>query len=188
MKKVLVTYAVKDEFVPVTLQGYEIKYVHTGIGKAKAAMKLTEAICKERPDLVLNMGTAGTLNHSIGDIFICRRFIDRDFHLINFPGVEYEIDFSIQLTKESILEDWMSSDGHSGTCNTGDSFVTEAESVNGDVVDMEAFAQAIVCKEFNVPFIAIKYVTDIIGQNSIKHWEDKLADARKGFTNWFGIK
>ncbi len=188
MKKILVTYAVKDEFAPITIQGYEIKYILTGIGKAKAAMKLTEAICREQPSLVLNMGTAGTLNHNIGDIFVCRRFIDRDFHLINLPGVEYEIDFTTILTKEKIFEDWISSNNYSGICNTGDSFVTEAKSINGDVVDMEAFAQAIVCKEFEIPFIAIKYVTDIIGQNSVKHWEDKLSDAREGFAYWFRDK
>lgn len=188
MKKILVTYAVKDEFAPIALHGYQIIYVLTGIGKAKAAMKLTEAICKEEPALVLNMGTAGTLNHSVGDVFVCRRFIDRDFHSVNLPGVEYEIDFTPMLTKEKIFEDWISSNKNSGTCNTGDSFVTEAESVNGDVVDMEAFAQAIVCKEFGIPFIAVKYVTDIIGKNSVKHWEDKLSDARNEFTNWFRNK
>ena len=37
----------------------------------------------------------------------------------------------------------------------------------------------------NVPFIAVKYVTDIIGQNSVKHREDKLADARKGLGEFF---
>lgn len=188
MKKLVVTYAVKDEFVPVTVEGYEMIYVLTGIGKAKAAMKLTEAICREQPDLVLNMGTAGTLNHAVGDIFICRQFIDRDFHSVKLPGVEYEIDFTPLLAKKKILDNWISSNGQSGICNTGDSFVTEAESVHGDVVDMEAFAQAIVCKEFDVPFIAVKYVTDIIGQNSVKHWEDKLSDARKGFEDWFQKK
>ena len=50
---------------------------------------------------------------------------------------------------------------------------------------MEAFAQAIVCKEYNIPFIAVKYVTDLIGQNSVKHWEGKLADARKELGEWF---
>lgn len=184
MKKVLLTYAVKDEFIPVTLKGCEMIYALTGIGKAKAAMKLTEAIYKEKPDLVLNMGTAGTLNHNIGDIFICQRFIDRDFHSINLPGVEYEIDFTPLVAKTKIFEDLLAN-GSSGTCNTGDSFVTEAESVYGDVVDMEAFAQAIVCKEYNIPFIAVKYVTDLIGQNSVKHWEEKLADARKELGEWF---
>lgn len=46
-----------------------------------------------------------------------------------------------------------------------------------DVVDMEAYAQAGPAQAKGIPFIAIKYVTDVIGQNSIKHWEDKLADA-----------
>lgn len=75
-----------------------------------------------------------------------------------------------------------------GVCNTGDTFLTELSDVKGDVVDMEAYAQAWVCRTKNTPFIAVKYVTDIIGQNSVKHWEDKLADARKGlgaFSNLF---
>ena len=70
-------------------------------------------------------------------------------------------------------------------CNTGDTFLTELSDVKGDVVDMEAFAQAFVCRAKNVPFIAVKYVTDIIGQNSVKHWEDKLVDARKGLGEFF---
>lgn len=61
----------------------------------------------------------------------------------------------------------------------GDTFLTELSDVSGDVVDMEAYAQALVCRAKNVPFISVKYVTDIIGQNSVKHWENKLADARK---------
>jgi adenosylhomocysteine nucleosidase len=50
---------------------------------------------------------------------------------------------------------------------------------------MEAFAQAYVCKELGVPFLSIKYITDIIGENSVEHWENKLADARKALSEWF---
>jgi len=35
--------------------------------------------------------------------------------------------------------------------------------------------------------ISVKYVTDIIGQNSVKHWEDKLADARQGLSHYFNV-
>jgi adenosylhomocysteine nucleosidase len=28
--------------------------------------------------------------------------------------------------------------------------------------------------------MAVKYITDVIGQNSIKHWEEKLEDAKIG--------
>jgi len=185
MKKVIITHAVEDEFTPITLDGCSIKYVLTGVGKTKAAMMLTKAICEERPDFVLNVGTAGTLSHNVGDVFVCRSFIDRDFQLVKLPGIVYELGFDLLLQENNIAVNWTSSNGKNSKCNTGDSFVTEAESIDGDIVDMEAFAQAVVCKEFGLPFIAVKYVTDIIGQNSVKHWEDKLSDAREGLASWF---
>lgn len=185
MKKVLVTYAVQDEFVPITLNGCEMQYIRTGIGKTRSAMKLTEALCNELPDLVLNMGTSGSYEHKVGDIFVCRRFIDRDYETVKLPGVEYEIDMILTHKEQNILPDWLSTNGAIGTCNTGDSFITEIAAMDGDVVDMEAFAQAFVCREFAVPFISVKYITDIIGQNSVKHWEDKLSDAREGLERWF---
>jgi adenosylhomocysteine nucleosidase len=185
MKKIVATFALKAEFIPLTLENSEIKYVFTGIGKANAAMMLTKAILEEDPDLVINIGTSGTLNHQVGDIFVCQRFVDRDFLTVKLPGVEYEIDFEEALDREGIFKDWISSNTTLGVCNTGDSFVTQAESIQGDVVDMEAFAQAVVCKTLNKPFVAVKFVTDVIGENSIKHWEDKLADARKGLVHWF---
>ncbi len=185
MKKIVVTFALKAEFTPLAWGNCEIKYIFTGIGKAKAAMMLTKAIIEEDPDLVLNIGTSGTLNHQVGDIFVCNRFIDRDFLAVQLPGVEYEISFEEALAEEDFIKGWISESAYLGVCNTGDSFVTEAESIHGDVVDMEAFAQAIVCKELNKPFIAVKYVTDVIGENSVKHWEDKLADAREGLAHWF---
>ena len=74
-----------------------------------------------------------------------------------------------------------------GICNTGDGFLTDASQIAGDVIDMEAFAQAFVCRSKEIPFISVKYVTDIIGHNSVKHWEDKLADARQGLSHYFNI-
>ncbi len=69
--------------------------------------------------------------------------------------------------------------------STGDNFVTEKEQAHGDVVDMEAFAMAWVCRMQKIPFISIKFVTDVIGDNSIDIWEDRLASARKGLAEYF---
>ena len=63
--------------------------------------------------------------------------------------------------------------------------MTEVGYFNGDVIDMEAFAQAQVCKEMNVNFISVKYITDIIGQNSGEIWLDKLRDAREALKEFF---
>ena len=95
--------------------------------------------------------------------------------------MECEIDSAALLAQKGYCLHWQ----REGVCNTGDTFLTELSDVKGDVVDMEAYAQAWVCRTKNTPFIAVKYVTDIIGQNSVKHWEDKLADARKGLGAFF---
>lgn len=159
--KILVTYAVQGEFTELKFPGLigeeevQVGYLRTGIGKVKSAFYLTEAINRAQPDLVVNVGTAGTVRHQVGDIFVCRHFVDRDMQRLKGFDMECEIDSA------------------------------ELSDVKGDVVDMEAYAQAWVCRTKNTPFIAVKYVTDIIGQNSVKHWEDKLADARKGLGAFF---
>ena len=68
--------------------------------------------------------------------------------------------------------------------NTGDQFITETTHLTGDVIDMEAYAEALVCKDFNTPFIAIKYISDIVGENSISDWQAALSDARKALTSF----
>jgi adenosylhomocysteine nucleosidase len=175
LKKVLVAYAVQGEFVELEWNDAYVYYVRTGIGKVKSAFHLTEAIAQVHPDIVINMGTAGTVKHKVGDIFICHRFIDRDMRKLANLGLESEIDSCGLLSEMGCLLNIDTS----AVCNTGDSFMTDVADVEGDVVDMEAYAQAFVCSRMNVPFVSVKYVSDILGRNSVKHWEDKLADSRK---------
>ncbi|MCD7902037.1 MAG: nucleosidase [Bacteroides sp.] len=186
MKRILITYAIKEEFNPVYPEGLNIRYVITGVGKAKSAMKLTRVIMEYQPDFVINIGTAGTLSHQVNDLFLCNHFIDRDYQSTKLPGIEYEIKDTTQ--NNILLNHWLAEAEKTGVCNTGDTFVTEISAFQGNVIDMEAYAQALVCKEFQTPFLAVKYVTDIIGQNSVKHWEDKLKDAREALTQWIEEK
>lgn len=183
MKKILVTYAVQGEFAEITWPEVQVYYIRTGIGKVKSAYYLTDAIKQIEPDLVINMGTAGTINHQVGDVFVCRHFIDRDMHKLADLGLDYKLDSSELLNEKDLCQHWT----ENAVCNTGDSFLTELADFEGDVVDMEAYAQAFVCKSLKVPFISVKYVSDIIGQNSVKHWEDKLADARKALSHFFNV-
>ncbi|ADV43579.1 MTA/SAH nucleosidase [Bacteroides helcogenes] len=185
--RILVTYAVQGEFTELKFSGLigedevQIGYLRTGVGKVKSAFYLAEAINRAQPDLVVNVGTAGTVSHRVGDIFVCRHFIDRDMQKLTDLGMEYEIDSAGLLAEKGYCLHWQGE----GVCNTGDTFLTELSDVQGDVVDMEAYAQALVCRAKEVPFISVKYVTDIIGQNSVKHWEDKLTDARKALGEFF---
>lgn len=184
-KTILVTYAVKEEFFPVQADGLEIQYLYTGVGKTKSACMLTKNICSSLPDFVLNVGTAGTQKHKVGDVFVSTAFIDRDYEAMNLPGLTHEINGMDLLGNALSLKQWVKQYPKTGICSTGDSFITQAERINGDVIDMEAYAQAYVCREFKIPFLSVKYITDIIGQNSVEQWQDKLPDACLELTRWF---
>jgi len=133
---------------------------------------------RESGDLVTEVPLS-ELHPFVGHPFEVRD--DEDMQKLVELGMEYEIDSMDLLSQKGYCLHWPAG----GVCNTGDTFLTELSDVSGDVVDMEAYAQALVCRAKNVPFISVKYVTDIIGQNSVKHWEDKLADARKGLGEFF---
>lgn len=185
MKLIYFTYAVQEEFIPLKIKGCNIVPIHTGVGKTKSAHILTKNICKQKPDLVLNIGTAGTLQHNIGDIFICNHFVDRDYKAIKLPGIDYEIDGLKLLNSVPVLKKRVIQYEKLGICSTGDTFVTEAKTTHGDIVEMEAYAQAYVCRELDIPFLAVKYISDIIGSNSVELWESKLSDACEKLSSWF---
>ncbi len=173
MLNILIVYAVKEERVQLSMPNCRFKYCRTGVGKVASALAVEAAFEAFHPDVVLNIGTAGTVVHSIGSIHLCQKFVDRDMEKLKAFGVECEVDFSSQLENLGWFRHWK----FDSVCNTGDTFLTESDG-SGDVFDMESFAVAQVCKRHHVPFVGIKCVTDIIGQNSIKHWEEKLAEAQ----------
>ena len=176
--KILIVYAIPQEKIEINIPNAEVIYVETGMGKVSAAMRTMRAICEYHPDMVINIGSAGTLNHKVGDVFVCNHFIDRDLRKVTLDGVVSEIEFGNDAIKRIFSERELVY----GTCNTGDSFITEGNDIEGDVIDMESFAEADVCREMGVPFFAVKYVTDVVGQNSSEEWFAKLADARHGLT------
>lgn len=179
--KILVVQALPEEYAPTPLPCAEVKHLYTGVGKVNAAVRLMKAIHEWRPDVVLNVGTAGTAIHRVGDILLCTRFMDRDLRVLADFGVVWQQDTGNKV--DAFPWDWGLPVG--ALCNTGDSFVTDAAHAEGDVVDMEAYAEAQACQELGIPFLAVKYVTDVVGQNSVKHWEDKLADARRDLAAYF---
>lgn len=61
-----------------------------------------------------------------------------------------------------------------GVCGTGDQFETGMPKVPCNLVDMEGYAIAKVCKKMGVRLISVKYITD--GANDTAHldWEENL--------------
>ncbi|MBO4739673.1 MAG: 5'-methylthioadenosine/S-adenosylhomocysteine nucleosidase [Bacteroidales bacterium] len=191
--KIVLPYAIEEEKIEIKIPSAELIYVATGMGKVRAAMRTMRAIYEHKPDMVINFGTAGTIKHQVGDVCVCNRFIDRDLQKVVLDGVVSEIQFPIEeiLSKDILKANKSKKYTHiksilqGGICNTGDSFITQGSDIDGDVVDMEAYGVADVCREMGIPFLSVKYITDVIGQNSWQDWYAKIADARKGLAEFF---
>ena len=185
---ILAVFAVADEVVPLTIPGSNVVSLVIGIGKTQAAMHLTKAILEHQPACVINIGTAGTLRHRVGDILLSREYFDRDFRQIQLPGVGFHLQNNFPLPEaiHRIFQRMQEAATVShASVSTGDNFLTDADHLSEDMVDMEGYALAAVCQELSVPLFSVKYITDIIGQNSVEDWAAKLQHARVALSQFF---
>ena len=162
--------------------------LYTGVGKVNAAAALARRLAENRCagaalPLVVNLGTAGSRTIAAHTLVACNRFAQRDMDVSGLgfaPGVTpfdetpAVIEFPVRL-------------GHlpQALCSTADSFATHLHDVSGDVVDMEAFALARVCRGESVDFACAKYVTDGADSDSATHWETALDAAARNFVTVF---
>ena len=80
---------------------------------------------------------------------------------------------------DDINEIILSKSGYS--CGTGDSFVTRAIPINVDVVDMEAYALAKVCKLEKVNFRCFKFISDNADDSAGLDWIENCKKGAKLF-------
>jgi adenosylhomocysteine nucleosidase len=158
--------------------------LYTGVGKVNAASvlarRLAEIRCTGEPlPLVVNLGTAGSRSVPAHSLVACDRFVQRDMDVsgLGFPRGVTPFDE----TPPNITFPRVFSDLPHATCSTADSFATHGHEINGDVVDMEAFALARVCVAENVRFACAKYVTDGADADSAAHWQEALEHAARAF-------
>ena len=76
---------------------------------------------------------------------------------------------------DDIKEIILSENGYS--CGSGDTFVTSNIEMNVDVVDMEAYAIAKVCKKENIKFRCFKFISDEANENAKSDW---IENCKKG--------
>ena len=154
------------------------KFHHTGVGKINAAIKLIELIHLYKPNQVINYGTAGSLKREISGLIECTTFIQHDMDargLLNFKLGETPFD------PISVIS--FSSDGY--TCASGDHFVQSSLEIQCDLVDMEAYALAKVCKLNNIEFECYKYISDYTNESSNSDWQENCSKGAKLFSMKF---
>ena len=138
-------------------------FYHTGFGKINATYNLTKIINKYKPTEIINFGSAGTLNRKLNGLIECTKFYQRDMDVTALMSLQIG-----QTPYDNINEIINSENGYS--CGSGDNFVTGKVPLNIDVVDMEAYALAKVCKLENINFRCFKFISDNADENASKDW------------------
>lgn len=167
----IILVAVKDELSQKDLPDFQIHY--TGVGKINAAIKTLKIIKDYSPSLIINYGTAGTLNKELRGLVEATRFFQRDMDATPLGFKIGETPF------DNIGEINFSSGGYS--CGTGDSFVTQAPELKTDLVDMEAYAIAKICYIEDIKFKCFKYISDNADSGANDAWVENVSLGKKLF-------
>ena len=170
------------------LCGQQVVIVKAGVGKVRAAAGAAVLLNNYDLSAVIFTGIAGAVSDqtSVHDMVVATDLVQHDYGMITDDGFEwtgaslgveayYPCDESlVELAKECAASVVGEEHVFTGTIATGDQFVASGEYVktlqeqfDAIACEMEGAAVAIVCTEFDVPFVVIRSMSD--NANGIAH-------------------
>jgi adenosylhomocysteine nucleosidase len=161
-----------------------VPVLYSGIGKINAAMALTRTLARYRHSArplpqVLNLGTAGSRHFPRGALVECHDFVQRDMDVraLGFAAGHTPFD------ETPARLEFARAFAHlpAGICGSGDSFETGEPLIPCEVIDMEAYALAKVCRVEGAPFACAKYITDGADETAAGDWQESLSHAATAF-------
>ena len=145
---------------------------HIGVGKINATFNTLKLIDEFNPTLIINFGTAGAKKKDLSGLIECTKFYQRDMDVRS-------LNFKLGETPFDDINEIVIADGYS--CGSGDNFVDKEIEMQVDVVDMEAYAIAKVCKKKNIKFKCFKYISDNADSDSSNDWKKNLENGSNLF-------
>ena len=145
------------------IEGYSI-YL-SGCGKVNAPIATMEAI-DAGAKKIINYGTAGAVGNISGLVEVTG-YVDRDMDVrpLGFRLGQTPFEEGIRIGRKGLV------------VGSGDSFAVGKPEIECDIVDMEAYAIARVCKKYDVEFRCFKYISDKADENAASDWNENI---RKG--------
>lgn len=182
IEDILFTFALESEAAAVFT---DCNTIITGIGKVNAAYELSKAIHKNKPSLIINLGSAGSTCFKKGDVICCTKFVQRDMDVRGLGYAQYETPLS---GLPPIIEYGLLMDGlQEGICGTGDNFEMGHCAPAYTVVDMEAYALAMIAMKENIPFLCLKYISDGADDNAAEDWLVQVHKAAIAYGKILGL-
>ena len=176
--KVLIVVATNFEITSDKLKIHPV--LVTGIGMVNTSINLTRELSKNRYDLVINMGIAGSFKDSIniGDVV---EITEDSFSEIGFENnnqfnkfSEFDIKTRFTVNPKSTLKSVKSI-----TVNTvhgnAKSISEIVERENTDIESMEGAAVFNVCEYFNINCIQIRSISNKVEARNKDNWDIKTA-------------
>lgn len=175
-RRLLLVVAVEHEAVALPR---DLPLLVTGVGKVNAALAVSRALADPaaRPDLVLNVGTAGALRDGMEGTHVIGRVEQHDLDSVLLEELTgYRYGEPIEL-------------GAGPTLATGDVFVSDPTTrgtlaLRADLVDMEGYAVAAACRLVGVPVTLVKHVSDTADEGARRSWVDTVHDASAQLARW----
>lgn len=190
-----------SEFTTGTYKGQELILLKSGIGKVNAAMTTTILMQEFKPDLVLNIGSAGGFDEEleVGAVVISDEVRHHDvdatvfgYELGQVPQMPAAYIANKELVELAVqaVDDIGEHQHAVGLIATGDSFMSDPERVAlvkqqfpaMKAAEMEAAAVAQVCFQYDTAFVVIRALSDIAGKESSVSFEEFLPVAAKHST------
>lgn len=161
------------------LEGEEIIISRSGVGKVLAAMRIQHLLDEFHPEAVIFTGLAGSLRSriAIGDTLLARDLVQHDLESAELGFARGQIPYTelrfipadprlLELARR-----YHPAEGqvHLGRICTGDQFIAHREfashaylvnELEGDGVEMEGAAVALVCHLNQVPFLVARTISD----------------------------
>ena len=149
------------------IEGYPI-YL-SGCGKINATIATMKAI-HDGHDLIINYGSAGTVSDVTGLVEVTG-YVDRDMDVrpLGFRLGQTPFEEGIRIGRRGLV------------VGSGDSFAVGKPEIECDIVDMEAYAIARVCKKYDIDFKCFKYISDKADENAASDWRENIKKGNELF-------
>ncbi|MBQ6324151.1 MAG: 5'-methylthioadenosine/adenosylhomocysteine nucleosidase [Bacilli bacterium] len=180
------------KFYEGTINDINCVLVESGVGKVNAARATQILIDNMNVEYIFNIGVAGGVSKdlNVGDIVIGEKLVQHDFDITAFDhekgyipnvGTFIEADpYLIKIAKENISE------AKVGVIASGDIFCTElmmGKKINSKFkalcVEMEGASIAQVCFLCHIPFLIIRSISDVLGEDNKITYEMFLEKSSK---------
>ena len=134
-------------------ENIKLNLIITGIGKQKTAIGLTKYLCEnDKPDLIINIGYAGSVNSKIGSFVSINKSYNLEWDI---PGEQkYSMD---DLGRQDLIT---IDELENLPCYSAECFVNSIDIKENVIFDMELHSVSLLADLYNIPLVSLKKISD----------------------------